>query len=411
MEIETRVKRLSEFKEKLLECNKCYDQAIKEWLVQNIPWVKGELMDAGYFNKLIIDDRESKVAGISYHIEPFDYLGESDSPEERLWKAVFPTTDKSLKEVSDAHTLSALDKTIEDLRDPLRENKFYISFDDSHQLRGVWQTDGIAIRRVDAVGTASLRGDHRIKGLKFLQATFPGLNFTEMTLAPGEYYPRMARPFSNSPFDSPGFNPDNVENRSIMAASSGQLHALIESLRRVCRVVHPDEKLTFDTFGHEIRNLIILACTEVEAQWKGVLGAHGRMGNSTVDYRILERAMKLSEFGVAFPYYPWLKPIRPFADWAKTSRPLAWYQAYNKIKHDREKQFERATLRCAFEAITGFFVMLCAQYGWNFAFRDDQAVSAFFHLVDRPKWDASEAYTPKHEGEKQLFDRPKPFAF
>ena len=95
-------------------------------------------------------------------------------------------------------------------------------------------------------------------------------------------------------------------------------------------------------------------------------------GKNTKDYVKLAAPMKLPEFAVDFPYYPWLSAIKPFERWVHTDSPsqgLGWYAAYNNVKHDRESKFAEATLHCAFQAISGCFVMLCAQYGWDFALR------------------------------------------
>ena len=96
-----------------------------------------------------------------------------------------------------------------------------------------------------------------------LRKRFPGQVFSELSLLPGEYFPRMARPNSTRPECSPGYNPDSSEAaRNARTTSTGQLHALIGELEQICRVVHPTEA-NFSAFGHEIRNFIIIACTEV----------------------------------------------------------------------------------------------------------------------------------------------------
>jgi hypothetical protein len=109
-------------------------------------------------------------------------------------------------------------------------------------------------------------------------------------------------------------------------------------------------------------------------------------------------ADEIGEYLVALPWYPWLDPIAPFKNWVPVPKDckqyLPWYDAYNAIKHDREKDFAKAKLRYAFQALTGCFVMLCAQYGWGFAKRKDVAADAFFQLIKAPKWGPSEIYVP-----------------
>ena len=84
-----------------------------------------------------------------------------------------------------------------------------------------------------------------------------------------------------------------------------------------CLVNPADDNL--ETFGGAIRDIIILACTEVEAQWKGVLEAHnvnpinGRQYN-TRDYVKLLPAMRLDAYEVKLIRIPDC-PTGPFIRW------------------------------------------------------------------------------------------------
>ncbi|WP_440131086.1 hypothetical protein, partial [Klebsiella pneumoniae] len=84
------------------------------------------------------------------------------------------------------------------------------------------------------------------------------------------------------------------------------------------------------------RNVLIIAATEVEAQWKGVLKANGKNGKNTSNYVLLADALKLREFSIRLPFYPWLDPIRPFDSWYHSETPtkkLPWYDDYQAVKH------------------------------------------------------------------------------
>lgn len=92
--------------------------------------------------------------------------------------------------------------------------------------------------------------------------------------SPGHYYPRMARP-SGINEESPGRNPEQTDqSRHYRARSAGQLHAFLEQIDQICRVIQP-EGSNLQAYGHATRNLLILACTEAEAHWKTVLEANG----------------------------------------------------------------------------------------------------------------------------------------
>lgn len=191
--------------------------------------------------------------------------------------------------------------------------------------------------------------------------------FVKSDFVPGQFYPRIARATTTHPSDFPATSPGDRNESANIAASSGQLTALKNQLEAICRTVQPSEK-NFVAYGHDIRNLLILACTEVEAQWVGILNANGYKQKSltTNDYVKLVRAMRLNEYEVGFPYFPDLEPIKPFGRWSETGKPtqdLQWYAAYNAVKHDRESNFYQATLRNTIEAIAACYVMLVAQYG------------------------------------------------
>jgi hypothetical protein len=214
--------------------------------------------------------------------------------------------------------------------------------------------------------------------------------FHESVFRPGQFYPRMARPIDQHPNEAPGWSPGAHIEANVVAVARGQLTTLTRQLDRICQTVHPSKE-NFNAFGHDIRNLLILACTEVENHWRGVLIANGATKEryDTRDYVALQEAMRLGEYAVAFPNYPWLEPHRPYNGWGSTGRPtqeLVWYDAYNAVKHNREAEFARATLRYAFEAISACVVMMAAQFGLPAGLGHRSELQSFFQLSAVPVW-------------------------
>ena len=297
----------------------------------------------------------------------------------------------------------------------------------SYQL---WRIEEDAAYRTDVTGEldrhSPVDGEHL---LTTLQKRYPRLEFSELKLPPGEYYPRMARPQVTSevhityhPTDSkiaesPGYNPDpDLEFSShSRVRSTGQLHALIQELDQICRVVHPFGD-NLQAYGHSIRNLLKLAFMEVEAHWKAILRANEYPRDedklNTNDYVKLLKVLRLDEFVVSLNYYPWLKPISPFVCWSENpaTKSLSWYDAYNSTKHDRELNFQEATLRRALAAITGCFVMLSAQYGLAFAVQGKRAEREFFRLIRAPTWHPSEYYVNQGSPVAKPYFRQAPTA-
>ncbi len=223
-----------------------------------------------------------------------------------------------------------------------------------------------------------------------------GVNVVRTALAPGEYYPRIARPsdISRGMLIYPG----TELIKDVIAIATGQLAALIAQLQRICQTIHP-EGANLDSYGHDSRNLLILACTEVEAHWRGVLQANGATTANnrfaTNDYVKLCGPLHLHEYSLVFHHYPWLAPEKPFAGWLNSRSPtqdLPWYDAYNLVKHDRELNFAKATLKHAFQAVTACAVMMLAQYG------NENMLRSFFSIDRQPLWILNERYINPYLG-------------
>lgn len=219
--------------------------------------------------------------------------------------------------------------------------------------------------------------------------------FIRLTLPAGHHYPRIARPTAtagSARIHSPSFRSD----RNALAAAKGQMAALTTQLAQICRTIYPDER-TFSTWGHDIRNLLILAATEVEMNLRGVLKANGstKIKPNMNDYVALAEILRLEDYSISFNNYPWLAPIQPFAGWSKDqpTESLAWYAAYNGVKHDREGAFELGSLGRAFEAVTACAILLIAQYGRQNGLGFPPELSAFFHVETEPEWGPQDAYS------------------
>lgn len=217
-----------------------------------------------------------------------------------------------------------------------------------------------------------------------------------LELEPGQYHPRMARPGDEHILQFPGTYPGGISDAHTIAMSLGQLNVLTRQLAQICQTVHPANN-TLETYGHAIRNLLILACTEVEAQWRGILIANDvkqKRYTTTTYVKILD-AMQLGEYSLGYPYYPWLETRRPFHGWnsINPTESLSWYDAYNAVKHDREGSFFRATLGHAFDAVGACVILMLAQYGYTVANWDESETARFFRIDGRPTWTQSQAYT------------------
>ena len=220
--------------------------------------------------------------------------------------------------------------------------------------------------------------------------------FHEATLAPGEFHPRIARPNDQNPDESPGANPGWLVDANFVAEARSQLIVLGRQLERICRTVHP-EPATMSAYGHDIRNLLLLACTEVENHWRGILQANGfaRERYNTRDYVKLVPAMRLGGYAVAFKSFPWLPAFKPFEYWGSTeatTRDLPWYEAYNAVKHNREAHFREARLEHAFQSLSACVIMMAAQFGLPELIHRSSDLQEMFELTETPQWPLGEVY-------------------
>jgi hypothetical protein len=300
--------------------------------------------------------------------------------------------------------------TIKEHRKVLGVNMaFYVQQDRNRRKCGVWEITESVAKRIDVSNPEDLRATYfnAEQGETIWQAiarqtpwfSDSDTPFKELANVPGCYYPRIARPMYAS-LDTM-ISPSWGVSQETAIIARGQITALMSDLDRICRTVHPAGD-NLKTYGHDIRNLLLLACTEVEAQWRGVLVANGieKKSFSSKDYIQLSPAMKLPEYVVSFSNYPWIESIRPFEGWAtETAAPtksLGWYEAYNAVKHNREAEFAKGTLENVFQAVSACVVMLAAQYGFiNGLFSE---LSSCCRLSERPKWSMEDVYIILDQG-------------
>ena len=80
-----------------------------------------------------------------------------------------------------------------------------------------------------------------------------------------------------------------------------QLEIILDDMAEVFKVVVPHHN-QFSVYGHAIRNIIILACTELDARMQSILANNGVAPNGNYfvmkDYFKLKEALKLDEYNI-----------------------------------------------------------------------------------------------------------------
>ncbi|MDV7143689.1 hypothetical protein R3X27_13465 [Tropicimonas sp. TH_r6] len=255
----------------------------------------------------------------------------------------------------------------------------------------VWRKDGKLLTRVGVPNFTPVPVEGTSTVSQTLRKQFTqNVVLHQMTLQPGQFYPRIARSTDQHPLDVPSFF--RVDRRE-QYGSARHFSSLVRQLDEVLEAIEPTRE-NFDSYGNRTRNLLLLICTECENQMRGVLRANGVEKDQyrTGDFIRLLEPMRLNEYSVEFSEMPWLGEFRPFEQWCRKAptKSLQWYDSYNAAKHDRAKHFHRASLMSVLEALAALWTLLSAQYGPSW--RTIEATERIFTQQKYPRWRYSDVY-------------------
>lgn len=285
-----------------------------------------------------------------------------------------------------------------------------------------WYVEGEEAYRADHPKNPSDRSEYlKVDQAKSLEEQFresrirgDSVKVVELGMKPGHYYPRMARPTAGpimTPKRAPRFFPREGLYEIEIAGTIGQLLSLKSRLAEICQTVEPVGD-NLKAFGHRIRECILIASMEVEAHCKGILRANGirRSQLSTKDYVLVKEPLKLASYEVRFSSYPNVASVSPFRQWnaAQPTKSLGFYDAYNRIKHNRETEFSSGTLRHALEAVAACYILSIAQFGRQTIESRSQVLAEYFALERAHVWPAHEFYVQERD---QIEAQPMNFPF
>lgn len=217
----------------------------------------------------------------------------------------------------------------------------------------------------------------------------------------GHYYPRVWRGIPPKNMLDSGYNglALNDEEQKTKTQNALSAASLFEEMITLFRSVEPSP-VNDATFGRKIRELLILACTEVEANWRGIYQSNTsslkRKPDGTRDYVKLKPLLRLDEWVVRLKNYPDYPVLKPFEKWSDTegmtTKSLAWYHSYNAVKHDRENEFDKATFGSLIMAMAAIHVLQVAQWGPSLYLRFQGNQFSAFETVTVPEYKAHEQY-------------------
>lgn len=217
---------------------------------------------------------------------------------------------------------------------------------------------------------------------EWVTSTFGAINIQTTTNDVGSTITGIWRPglfYQNEIYQ--GLDIDQHEQRF----SEQSLRVLIEQLDNLLLYIEP-EGSGLNAYSHKSRELLILACTEVESHWVSLLtkaNASPQNGRTftTNDYVKLIAPAHLREYSVILRNYRTAQPISPFSNWAATAptASIAWYNAYNKTKHDRGTHFNEATLSNVISAVSACITLFCVRFGPFHLLNESKILSSIFN--------------------------------
>lgn len=177
------------------------------------------------------------------------------------------------------------------------------------------------------------------------------------------------------------------------------LGILIQKLQEILLFIEPSEN-SLRAYSHKIRELLFLACSDLESTLKRYKFGKNK---SMKDYiEILKFAdvtkYKISLVGYANPF-----KCCPFENWDEyqPTKSLSWYDAYNKIKHNREDNFHFATLENCINAIAANLIMFAIRFSPTTLYNENDVCSNLARSsLDYKIENSRDFYIPVFEGKK-----------
>lgn len=239
------------------------------------------------------------------------------------------------------------------------------------------------------IKTAISQGISYFVWAKFRRYSYDIVELENSFLDAGCYYDRVNR-------DSRELFSDNCTAVNVIdEIRSFQL--IMKLLTAIFDFIEPEQSNLL-SYGHKLRELLNLACNEVEYLFLQILKSNGSQKSrySTNDYVKILPFYKLEQYSVVLTMHPTLGKFSPFENWNvnNPTQSLSWYDAYNSVKHDRGGNFAKANLNSALNSVAAIHILLEAQYSTKLFDRLHSNFDSCFHTVKIPDWNCSELYAP-----------------
>ncbi len=163
----------------------------------------------------------------------------------------------------------------------------------------------------------------------------------------------------------PGVLPNYVEDPRYSNNMVEQIRIVFLYERELIEIFNYVEPVSANmgTYSLMIYQLFMKCCIEFENICKNILEDNQSIANhpTIMDYWKLNNVLLLDKYACRSRLINNVV-FQPLKDWAN-GYSLNWYQDYNKVKHNRTKEFKNANLKNLINSFCSLRIMLCAQYG------------------------------------------------
>lgn len=206
-----------------------------------------------------------------------------------------------------------------------------------------------------------------------------------------------------------------------------------KDLQNLFDYIEPSDN-NWSSYSFRVHELLMRVCIEVEANFKAILIENGyekidengkHLNLDMEDYKKIEKTHKLSSYQIKLPYWHGKKSIRlPFTSWSRSEQySPAWYQAYNKTKHNRHEEFHHANFGNLIDSVCGLVALLSSQFythGFSpsaslLAIDDgpddgmESAIGGYFRIKFPYNWPDYEKYNFTYEDWQNISKEENPF--
>jgi len=222
----------------------------------------------------------------------------------------------------------------------------------------------------------------------------PEKEVLEAEIDVGAYFKSIARPTDLQQHNL--FNPLAKDENEVAKRYMREHDSIARDIEGCFDVVSPAVE-NYESFGIQFEKIIYFCCVGVEGLFKKLLTDNNLSTKDvgTDTFFKLKPFLRINEYQLSFVRYPWLPALSPFSEWnaEQPSKSLPWFGAYNALKHDKQNNLHRATMKNALQAAAGYYALTYAIFGGQmfYGFLSDQF---FLNFDVRPHWQVTELYFP-----------------